>query len=83
MEAPRSDGDTGWVSATGTPMLKSYGSNGPVPRVHGSVSGDTRVSEVEDVTSGVAGYVFDVRRRTECCDRGPLPVICMVSRARG
>ncbi|GMN60602.1 hypothetical protein TIFTF001_029688 [Ficus carica] len=31
-EAPRNDGDTGVVSAVGTPMLKGYWPNGWVPR---------------------------------------------------
>ncbi|GMN38553.1 hypothetical protein TIFTF001_007788 [Ficus carica] len=62
-EAPRSDGETGGVSVTGTPMLKSVR-----PQLE-------QAAEVDDGICTVAGYASYVRWRIECCDRVPPPVM--------
>ncbi|GMN74744.1 hypothetical protein TIFTF001_053214 [Ficus carica] len=42
-----------------------------------------QVAEVGDGIRAVAGYASDVRRRIECCDRAPPPIMYAVPRAWG
>ncbi|GMN41850.1 hypothetical protein TIFTF001_011077 [Ficus carica] len=60
-KAPQSDGDSGGVSTTGTPMLKLV-----MPK-------SKQAAKVGDGIGAAAGYASDVRQRIKCCDKAPPP----------